>query len=189
MTVDVARLPRRTLRAGTTLYRVHRVDRDPWFLDRSPHGRFNPTGRADRGASYWAEKPIGAWIESLRTVMTLSDGDVENRALSAVTLTRDVLVSDLTVKGALAAGATAAITAGADYTPAQALGDALQDVTDGVRWRLRHDLTQRLVGVALFGQAGSDRATPGKPSTHPIPDSLIEEAHRLFGYRVLPTPS
>jgi hypothetical protein len=193
VTLDVARLPRKTLRAGTTLYRVHRADHDAWFFDRSPHGRFNPTGTPDRGASYWAEKPIGAWIESFRTVTTLTEEDVAGRALSAMTLASDLVLSDLTVKRALAAGATAAITAGADYAPPQALADALQHVTDGVRWRLRHDLTQRLVGIALFGHAGSGDAprSPGLalPSTEPVPESLVDAAQRLFGYRVLPRPA
>ena len=191
MTVDVARLSRRTLKAGTMLHRVHRADRDPWFFDRSPHGRFNPTGTPDRGACYWAEKPIGAWIESFRSLLTLTEEDLAGRALATLTLTGDLVVSDLTVKRALAAGVTASITAGADYAPPQALADALQAVTDGIRWRLRHDLSQRLVGVALFGQPGRDAARSrgrARTSTGPIPQSVREEAGRLFGYRVLPTP-
>jgi hypothetical protein len=192
VTVDVARLPRRTLKAGTMLHRVHRADRDPWFFDRSPHGRFNPTGTPDRGACYWAEKPIGAWIESFRSLLTLTEEDLAGRALATLTLTGDLVVSDLTVKRALAAGVTASITAGADYAPPQALADALQAVTDGIRWRLRHDLSQRLHGVALFGQPGRDAAARSRgrarTSTGPIPQSVREEATRLFGYRVLPTP-
>ncbi len=173
------------------LHRVHRADRDPWFFDRSPHGRFNPTGTPARGACYWAEKPIGAWIESFRSLLTLTEEDLAGRALTTVTLTGDLVVSDLTVKRALAAGVTASITAGADYAPPQALADALQAVTDGIRWRLRHDLSQRLVGVALFGQPGRDAAQSrgrARSSTGPIPQSVREEASRLFGYRVLPTP-
>ncbi len=192
MTLDVVRLPRKTLRTGTTLYRLHRADRDAWFFDRSPHGRFNPRGTADRGAAYWTETPVGAWIESFRTVMTLTEEDLAGRALSAMTLTSDLVISDLTVKRALAAGLTASVTAGSDYSEPQALADALQEVTEGVRWRLRHDLTQRLIGIALFGPAGSGDAprSPSLPqaSTEPIPESLAEDAQRLFGYRGLPTP-
>lgn len=189
MTVDVARLPRRTLKTGTTLHRIHRADRGPWFFDRSPHGRFNPTGTPDRGACYWAEKPIGAWIEAFRTMLTLTEEDLAGRVLSTMTLKSNLVVSDLTVKRALAAGVTASITAGADYAAPQALADALQGVTDGVRWRLRHDLTQRLVGVALFEPEGA--ASPGlpPPSTEPIPENVVDEARRIFGYRVLPTPA
>lgn len=192
MTVDVARLPRRRLKAGTTLCRVHRADRDPWFFDRSAHGRFNQTGMPDRGACYWAEKPVGAWIEAFRAMLTLTEDDLAGRALTTITLTSDLVVTDLTVKRGLAAGVTVLITAGADYAAPQALADALQGVTDGVRWRLRHDRTQRLVGIALFGQSGRDAAARSRgrarTSTGPIPQSVREEATRLFGYRVLPTP-
>ena len=56
--IDVARLPRQTLEAGTPLYRVHRAHLGPWYFDDSPLGRFNPTGVPGRGTCYWAAAPL-----------------------------------------------------------------------------------------------------------------------------------
>ena len=190
--VDAGRLPRRTLRAGTRLFRIHRAQRGPWYFDASPHGRFNPTGTPGRGAGYWAERPLGAWVESFRTVMTWTEDDVAARALSTVTLAEDLVVRDLTVKRALEAGVTVAVTGGADYARAQALADALQGVAPGVRYRVSHDLSARLKAVAWFGAAGPADAEAlaalPAPETSPIASELIEEASREFGYRVLPGP-
>jgi len=190
--LDVARLPRKTLRAGTKLYRIHRAHLGPWFFASSDQGRFNPTGTPRRGACYWAEKPLGAWIESFRTVMTWTRDDVAARALSTVTLTDDLVVRDLTVARALAAGVTVAITGGSDYGPPQALADALQGASDGIRYRVSHDLGAKHIAVAWFGDAGpaSGAALAGLPAarTTEIPDEVIDEAQRRFGYVVLPTP-
>ena len=57
---------------------------------------------------------------------------------------------------------------------------------DGIHYLLRHDPSQRLAGVALFGPAGAPPwpFTPGDP----IGLALIEEAERRFGLRVMPAP-
>jgi RES domain len=190
--VDAGRLPRKTLKAGTPLYRIHRAVHGPWFFDDGPLGRFNPTGSPGRGACYFAEQPLGAWVESFRTTMVLAEADVAARALTAVTLDRDVVVRDLTVRRALKAGVTTALTAGGDYRDSQALADALQGRADGVRWRVRHDLAQQLKGIAWFGPAGPAddalRTTLPPAVTEPIPRDLVADAERRFGYSVLPTP-
>lgn len=192
MTVDVAKLPGRTLKAGTLLYRIHRAGLGPWFFDGSGRGRFDPTGSPGRGACYWAEEPLAGWVEVFRTRMLLPESEIRARALSSVTLEHDLAVRDLTPKTALRAGVTAALTAGADYTEAHALADALQGRHPAVRWRLRHDLSQKLIGIAWFGEAGP--ATTGAladlpiTKTEDIPDDLQERACRVFGYTVLPDP-
>jgi hypothetical protein len=192
VTIDIARLPRKTLKAGTQLYRIHRADKGAWFFSDSANGRFNPTGSPGRGACYWAERPLGAWVEAFRTTLTLTRDDIAARALSTIRLTSDLVVRDLTVKRALAAGVTAAVSAGGDYTPPQQLADALQRLHDGVRYRARHDLSQQLIAIAWFGNAGPvpDPANVNLPRAIPedIPDELVDEACRLFGYRVLPSP-
>lgn len=190
--VDVAKLPRKTLRAGTALYRIHQSHLGPWFFASSDAGRFNPTGVSGRGACYWAEKQVGAWVESFRTVMTWTTGDLAKRSISAIELTEDLVVRDLTVKRALNAGVTVAMTGGSDYSAAQELAGRLQDVSDGVRYRVSHDLSAKLVGIAWFGDAGAaeGRQLAELPAadTADIRPELIEEASRLFGYKVLPTP-
>lgn len=191
VTLDPARLPRKTLRAGTRLYRIHRARSGPWFFSRNL-GRFDPIAVSGRGTCYWAEHELGAWVEVFRTRMLLPEGELAQRRLSITTLTADIVVCDLTVRRALAAGVTTAVTAGADYTESQALAGALQARRAGVRWRLRHDLRQRLIGIAWFGDtspaasaAPTDRA---HTETIEIPEQLIAQACRLFGYEVLPNP-
>ena len=188
--MKVGRLPRRTLKAGSTLYRIHQARHGAWYFDASPHGRFNPTGTAGRGTCYWAEDPLGAWVESFRTLMTLTTDDVDARALTTITLRRDIEVADLAVKRALAAGVTVAVTGGPDYAPAQALADALQGEKDGVRYRVSHDLSGKLTAIGWFGDAGAPgrSAALPKPTTMPIPDALADSARRGFGYVIVPAP-
>lgn len=193
MTIDAGGLPRRTLRAGTALYRIHRADRGPWYFSGDVDGRFNPADTPRRGACYWAEAPLGAWVESFRTAMTLTTEDLADRALSAIRLRDTLVVRDLTVKKALAAGVTAAVTAGGDYRESQALADALQGVADGIRYRVRHDLSGAQIGIAWFGDAGvpTGRRLAALPraTSAGIPEALIEEAQREFGYLVIPPPA
>lgn len=190
--LDVTRLPRKNLKAGTRLYRIHRAHLGPWFFAGSDQGRFNPTGTLGRGACYWAEKPLGAWIESFRTLMTWTRDDVAARALSTVALTDDLVVLDLTVARALAAGVTVAITGGSDYGPPQALADAVQGSSDAIRYRVSHDLGAKHVGIAWFGDvgpaSGANLVALPAASTTEIPDDVIDDAQRRFGYVVLPAP-
>jgi hypothetical protein len=186
VTIDVERLPHRTLPAGTELYRIHGADLAPWYFSSDARGRFNPIGTPGRGACYWAETPVGAWIESFRTLMTWAAEDVAERALSTVSLRDALVVCDLTVKKALAAGVTVALSGGEDYRVPQALADALQGKTDGVRYRLRHDLSGTHIGIAWFGDAGVPSRPAAPTRTGEIPEALIDQARREFGYLVVP---
>src|SRR5688500_9177205 len=42
-----------------------------------------------------------------------------------------------------------------DYAPAPALAGGLQRVRDGVRYRILHDLSGRLIAIGWFGDAGA----------------------------------
>lgn len=187
MTIDVARLPKRELAIGTKLHRIHAAAHDPWFFSEDELGRFNPVGVVGRGSCYWAEDPLGAWVESFRTRILLSEAEVRLQAISTVELDEPLEVVDLTDRRALGAGATAALTSGADYGESQAVAAMLQGVVGGVRWRVRHDLEQRLIGVAVFGPRGSrPEGHWGPTNTEPISRELIRSAEDAFGYRVLP---
>jgi hypothetical protein len=190
VTIDIGRLPRRSLRAGTKLHRVHR--RDPWYFDASPDARFNPIHADGRGTCYWAEQPVGAFIEAFRTMRVIAESDVQARRLSTITLETDLTVVNLTVKKALSAGVTAAITSGADYTAAQQLASDLQGHCEGIRYRARHDLSQQLICVALFGPQGDLTSCPDAglpaPQTTGIPEAVLDDAARGFGYSILPSP-
>jgi len=186
VTIDIARLPRRTLRAGTRLYRIHR--RAPWHFDASTAGRFNPVHAPGRGACYWAEWPLGAFVETFRTMRTLAETDVRARSLSAIELETPIVVANLAVKRALSAGVTAAIMSGADYTASQRLASDLDGCVDGIRYRARHDLSAQHICIAWLGAQGDPGSGLPAPETGPVPDEVIDDARRLFGYVILPAP-
>lgn len=191
MTVDIASLPRRSLTTGTRLYRIHRLARDAWFFDGSSAGRFNPADTPGRGACYWAEDALGAWVEVFRTRMTLTEDDLKERCLSSVTLRLPLVIADITDRRALAAGVTAALAGSTNYRPAQVVADSLDRAGfDGIRWRVRHDLAQALLGVAWFGPVGPqhelDLVGLPTPEQAPISQGLVAQACAEFGYRVLP---
>jgi len=187
VTIDLGRLPRRELRPGTQLYRIHAAEHGPWFFANHELGRFNPLAQATRGSCYWAEAPLGAWVEKFRTRMMLTDGDVRQQLVSKLELAHAIEVVDLTMRGGLAAGVTAALTAGASYDESQDVASRLQDLVSGVRYRVSHDLAQELIGVALFGPRGPQPESPfGSATTAPIGGDLIRVAEDAFGYRVLP---
>jgi hypothetical protein len=66
---------------------------------------------------------------------------------------------------------------------------AVQEGFAGVRYLIRHDPAQKLLGIALFSNAGVGESDdwPSRREA-PLSSSLIAEAHWRFGYRVLPTP-
>ena len=185
MTVVVARLPRVTLAEGTELHRIHRSDRDPWHFDSSSDGRFNPTHRPGWGASYWTEDPLGAFAEVFRTRLRLTDRDIDDRRLTTVTFEFPLDVVDLTKRAALGAGVTASIVHATDYAPAQSSASDLVDVCDGVRWRVRHDLQQSLIAIALFGRPGKQPRTRRQRASA-ISTELQDLAGSQCGYEVLP---
>ncbi|HEY5709340.1 MAG TPA: RES family NAD+ phosphorylase [Solirubrobacterales bacterium] len=187
MTIAFRELPVRRLEPGQRLYRIHRAAHGPWFFSGDGNGRFDPA-TTGRGACYLAEAALGAWIETFRTSMTIAEDDVSSRVLSSIELDRPFELADLSHRRALAAGATAAVMSGEDYDPCHATADGLQGVRDGILWRVRHDLGQRLLGVALFGPAGAQPDGDWPPAdTAPIGSDLIRVAEDEFGYRVVPT--
>jgi hypothetical protein len=189
--VSLSGFPRRTLRGDRIVYRIHRAATGPWWFSADGSGRFDPVG-TDLGACYLAERPLGAWVEVFRKQMLLAEGDVRERALLAVALGRDLRLADLTSRRALGFGVTASIGADERYEHSQAFAvEATRAGFDGIRYLLRHDPAQRLYGIALFSGAGAPAGAAGdwpQLDDSPIPDELIAEAHRRFGYRVLPTP-
>jgi RES domain len=186
--IHIARLPRFELEIGRILYRIHPAGARPWFFSGDGRGRFDPSRTDGRGACYLAEDPLGAWVETFRTMMTIAEQDVLRRSLATVELDRTLVVADLTQRRALQAGVTAALAGGSDYEDSNPLADQLQGRLDGVRWRVRHDMEQTLTAVALFGPGGPQPPPDWPPAkSETLPASLVREAEDSFGYRVVPT--
>lgn len=189
MSIDLAALPYRDLAATCSLYRIHGSDHGPWNFAAIGDNRFDPVGAEGVGAAYWAEDPLAAWVEVFRTRMRLTEREVAAKTLSVVTLEVPLRVCDLTRRGALRAGVTAALTAGHDYSEAQELASQLVDRCAGIRWRVRHDLAAELIGVALFGPPGyTGPSAISPPSSRPVPQDLVARAEEEFGDLVLPEP-
>ncbi len=179
--------PRRTLRGDRPIHRIHRSTTNAWWFSSDGSGRFDPIGTG-AGACYLAERPLGAWIEVFRKQMLLSEAEIRERSLFSVELGRPLRLADLTSRRALSFGVTASLGANEEYEASQAFAtDAVAAGFAGVRYLVRHDPAQKLYGIALFGDPGADPSWP--PGTdRGIPDDVITEARRAFGYRVLPPP-
>lgn len=187
--MSLARFPRRTLRADRVVHRIHRAASDPWWFSADGSGRFDPVGVAGIGACYLAEHPLGAWVEVFRKALLISEAEVANRAPTATTVGRPLRLADLTSRRALGFGVTASLGAEERYERSQAFAaEAASAGFDGVRYLVRHDPSQRLYGIALFGPPGAGGEGWPADRDGPIPDELIAEAGAAFGCRVLPTP-
>jgi len=189
--VRLERFPRSTLRGDREIYRIHRATRDPRWFSADGLGRFDPVGTG-LGACYFADRPAGACVEAFRKKMLVAEDEVRERLLYSVRLGHDLRLADVTSRRALQFGITGSIGASENYTASQAFAsEALAAGFAGVRYLVRHDPAQKFFGYALFGHPTPAHSLPapgGSTVDEPIPDSLVEQARRLFGYRVLPAP-
>jgi hypothetical protein len=193
--VTLERFPKRTLRADREIYRIHRLQRlsgnTGWWFSFDGTGRFDPVGTG-KGSCYFAERPLGAWVEVYRRQMLLAEAAVRDRWLMSVRVGRDLRLADLTSRRALQFGVTASLGANEQYGDSHVFAaDALGAGFAGIRYLLRLDPAQKLYGIALFGEAGEQPDNDDAGASvldHPIPDELIAEARRRFGYRVVPRP-
>jgi RES domain len=188
--VTLKGFPRKTLRGDRIIYRIHRAARGAWWFGCDGDGRFDPVGTG-QGACYLGERPLGAWVEVFRRRMLWDETDVRDRSLLCVKLGRDLRLADLTSRRALQFGVTASVGANEKYDDSQAFAvQAVRAGFDGIRYLVRHDPRQQLYGIALFCGAGAPDPSDTWPTNDdgPIPDELIAEAERAFGYRVVPAP-
>ena len=110
------------------------------------------------GACYVTVEPLGAFLEVFRTALELHVSDVSDRVLSELRLGGDLRLANVCSRRALPFGVTAQLGADGDYAGSQAFAAAVAGAGfNGVRWWVRHDPAQKLVGVALFGPAGAPR--------------------------------
>lgn len=179
--------PRRTLKASREIYRIHRSGHGPWWFSDDGSNRFDPVGTGF-GACYFAEEPLGAWVEVFRTHVAIEESDLKDHMLFSVSMGRDLTLADLTSRRALQFGVTASVGADRDYSESQAFAArAVESGFDGLRYLVRHDPAQRLYGLALFGKAGRITDDPAWPAGHDrlLPPQLAADAVRAFRYRLV----
>ena len=110
---------------------------------------------------------------------------VADRALATLRAPARLRLADCTVREARRFGITLEIGASDDYELCQRWAEAFVAAgLAGIRYRLRHDPSGLLVGIALFGAAGE--ADWAVEASGTIPDDLIREAHKRFGIIVVP---
>ena len=98
---------------------------------------------------------------------------------------RDLMLADCTEPRARFWGITGEIHSSPSYQETQAWAEAFaRSGFGGIRYLLRHDPSQRLAGIALFGPAGSASEYPGG-RRQPISHELVREVENRFGIRVL----
>lgn len=139
------------------LYRVHRAANDPLYFSSSRLGRFDLAGIAGVGTCYLSASPIGAYVETLGRLGTITIGDVGERRLSEFTLARSLRVGNLTDRTIVGTyGITGDLSVGIDYTPGQELARRLYDLGfDGIYYTVRHDPAFVERAVAVFGGLGN----------------------------------
>ena len=134
-----------------------------------------------------AEEPLGSFVEVFHDVPLIAESDVGKRILSTLSVPRIVPLADCTRSRARAHGVTAAIHSSEDYAMTQRWASAFADAGfGGIRYLVSHDPAQRLVGIGLFGPAGSAKWPAGDPAQ--LGADLLTTARHRFGMLVLPAP-
>jgi len=187
------RFPVRTLRAGTSIYRIHHHELGPfWFGSAEPEadtgGRFDLA--TPKGSSYWALQAEAAFLERLarRPVTMLPLELLDRFQLSVVALPDDLIVANSPVKRARSFGLTGEFHTTGQYSITRRWAAALAKA--GHRGLLsipRHDVTAKLRALTLFGRGGEHRPKGWKAHTAPLPSALLDSMSG-WGIRCLPIP-
>ena len=171
-------------------FRIHRAQLEPWWFSSDGTGRFDlPTGTG-LGACYMAEERAGCFLEVFRDWILIPEQEVAARSIAEIDLPAGVRLADCTESRAREFGMTAEIHSTSDYRITHEWAMALSKAGfAGIRYFLRHDPGQTLVGIAWFGPTGDSTPPSGQAlAQEPIGADLIEEVGRRFGIRVLPAP-
>jgi hypothetical protein len=166
------------------VYRIHRSDFSTWWFSSDGSQRFDIPEPC--GTCYVADRPIGAFLETLGRFSLVSEADVAVRRLATITLDVDLRLADCLSPAAAGFGVTATTSAGYPYSR-ESHPWALrfyQAGFDGVRYGAAHHPSMSETSHALFGESGENDGC-GHYSDRMITDELLEIAHDEFGLRVL----
>jgi hypothetical protein len=165
-------LPIRSIPANEPLIRVHSASRNAIYFGRSGNSRFDaPAG--EYGGLYLAINAYGAFRETvlrLTTIKVVEIKELVKKALSIITIDRDLQLVDLTGMGLAHIGADARLTTGS-YQVSQQWSLTLwkhPDRVDGIYYRSRLDPSQFC--ILLF----EDRLTDNQLVEKKIASSLID---------------
>lgn len=186
---DLEGFPVRRVGPDQVLARIHRADREAGFYSSDGSGRFDLS--SPRGTCYLGDEPLASFVEVFREARVVAEALVTAKALSLFRVQQTITLADVAHPRSRRFGVTGEIHTTTAYETTQAWATAFDRANfDGVRYRVRHDPAQDLVGVALFGMAGEDSGKPELVTvkTSPISAELVATAELRFGIVVLPTP-
>ncbi|MGH9063992.1 MAG: hypothetical protein ACRDZQ_06415 [Acidimicrobiales bacterium] len=159
------------------------AQRPRWFSS-DGSGRFD---LAEPGApATWRRSPSAPLVEVGARLAYIDRGEVSRRSLASLRVPRALRLAGV-VSPLAAGGASARCSAGAHYERdshpwARRFAEG---GFDGIRYGLSHEPGLRLLGVAIFGDAGEQPGF-GPVEDGPIPEALVEEAVARFGFRYAP---
>jgi hypothetical protein len=183
--------PQYVISPGAQLWRIHGSRHGPWYFRSDGLFRFDLIGRQAVGTCYFAEDPLGAFVETLQSFRTVAvpRAELDSRVLFAYCVEHAVVVADVTHPEAARYGLDASISASTprDYGASQAFAlKAFDAGFAGVRYSVRHDPGQQLKGIALFGPDGAQpddllTGTSGKLDETLVARACAEASFRTPG--------
>ena len=183
---DLRDFPVYHLRPTQTVARIHRADRQACFYSSDGSGRFDLA--PPLGTCYFGDDPLASFVEVFREAAVVAESLVMAKELSLLRPRDEGQLADVTHPRSRRYGITGEIHTTTDYEVTQAWAAAFQRAGfDGVRYRVRHDPAQDLVGLALFGPTGLHDDSLVTVTRSRIPASLVIAAWDHFGVMVLPT--
>ena len=163
------RFPELTVPAGTPLHRTHRDGYGAWWFGSSLEGRFDLT--APHGTCYTAESELITILECWVGVKYIPRPEIEVRAVSVVTVGRDLRIADVTSNKAIEFGMTSEINTTVDYDLTQRWAAAFRAAGfDGIRYWARHEMAHRDACLALFADGGDRTHSAATPSDYMVTD-------------------
>ncbi|MDV8006980.1 RES family NAD+ phosphorylase [Rhodococcus sp. IEGM 1318] len=189
------RFPARTVSAGTVLYRTHRDGLGAWWFGSSLQGRFDLTD--PHGTCYTAESELITLLECWVGIKYIPRTEIDDRALSAVTVRRDLQIADVTSNRAIEFGMTSEINTTIDYTLTQRWAEAFRSAGfDGIRYWARHEMSHTDACLALFAEGGDRTHSTARPSDYAVTtadaladrDDLWTALERETGIQILDIP-
>lgn len=188
--VKLSEFPSYLLRPKLKLFRIHRGIHEPWWFSSDVKCRFALP--APHGTCYLAKEKLGAFVESFQdwvgTNVPVPEIEVSARRISVLRVPYTMKLADCTKARTASFGITGEIHSNSDskedrkLTQAWAMAFAQADF-HGICYLVRHDPSQRRIGIALFGDAGL--AQWSVESTDVIGDDLISDAASVFGIQVM----
>ncbi|MGH9068781.1 MAG: RES family NAD+ phosphorylase [Acidimicrobiales bacterium] len=184
---DLELFPVHRVGPDQVLFRIHGADRGAGFYSSDGSGRFDLG--PPRGTCYLGEEPLASSVEVFREVRVVAEALVATKVLSLLRPRAAIALADVAHPRSRRFGVTGEVHTTTAYETTQAWAAAFDQANfHGIRYRVRHDPAQDLVGVALFGTAGEDEVELLTVDTSPIPAELVAAAEQRFGIVFLPTP-